>query len=204
MLRHLSLLLAGLAAASLSSADTGLEAILPPSDPIPAIMDGGVVITPVPMPGAVVETLILPGQKQRSLKKIKVAKKAPLPVIALSRTERRQMALLAAADTDSGETRLPLRAEDQNDDVDYDDQVLHRSYSRPRVAETAEKEDGVTDDEGIADHVKLRLMMARLKAVESLALAQAGNDTTELPDRVLSRLAEARQKAVEAHRQRHA
>ena len=58
-----------------------------------------VTITPVPMPAQVTELLapVNPAAKLRAAKKAKLAKKQVFPQILLSRTERHQVALLAAA-----------------------------------------------------------------------------------------------------------
>ena len=58
------------------------------------------------------------------------------------------------------------------------------------------------DDHGIvvlSDTARVRLLMARLKALETLALSQVEDDGEALPDTVAQRLAAARLKAVEAH-----
>ena len=51
---------------------------------------------------------------------------------------------------------------DGEDQYEYEDVDLHRSFSRPRVE--GEKDD--SDDEELSDYVKVRLAIARLKALK--------------------------------------
>jgi hypothetical protein len=163
-----------------------------------------VIITPVPMPASVIEVLqpINRGAKLRSAKKPILAKQKHFPTILLSRTERHQLALLSAKPK-TGDQPLHKYVDDENDDDDYSELVLHRSYSRPRLT-TEEHEDDADEPHGlpISENARLRLFLARMKAVEAHALAQAGDSDEPLSDTVLQRLQAARQKAVEAHQKK--
>lgn len=170
------------------------------SEATPLALDAGVVISPVPMPSPVIETLMTPVSKLRPTKKLKLAKKKTLPVLVLSRTERRQIAL-ALATTDNGDRLVGKQVHDQNDDVGFDELVLHRSYSRPKLAEVPDDADQPDRDE-LSPAIKLRLLMARLKAVEAHALAQIDDDGEALPPNVAARLAAARQQAVALHQRK--
>ena len=162
-----------------------------------------VTITPIPMPAQVTELLgpINPAAKLRAAKKAKLAKKKDFPQILLSRTERHQVALFAASKANG----VPLRniANDEDGPAGYDELALHQFYSRPRLV----VDDDNDDDTGLidlSDNARVRLLMARLKALEAHALARVPDDGAPLPDSVAQRLAAARQKAVAAHQQKHA
>lgn len=165
----------------------------------------GVVITPVPMPASVIEVLKPIGKapKLRAVKKSHLAKQKTFPPILLSRTERHQLALLVAS-TGTGNAALRrFLLHDENNDSSYDELVLQRFYSRPKLASDPEEE----DDDGldvadISETVKLRLMFARLRAVEAHALAQVADPGDDLSDNVRQRLASARELAVAAHRRK--
>ncbi len=170
-----------------------------------AAIPPGVVITPVPMPASVVEGLKPIGKapKLRPVKKSGLAKQKPFPPILLSRTERHQLALLVAS-TETGNAALRRFLHDENNESGYDELVLQRFYSRPRLAsEPEDNEDGLDTDD-LSETVKLRLLFARLKVVEAHALAQVADTGDELSESVRQRLAEARQQAVAAHRRKFA
>ena len=168
-----------------------------------ALIDPDVVVTPIPMPALVVE---LPSgtnsaPKLRPVKRVKVEKKTTLPPSMLSRTERHQMAL--AFKPKSGELALRDTADDEDDDApSVADLTLHRFFHRPKVAK-AFGDDENDDAADIPDSVKLRLFLARMKAVEAHAARAALQDDQaagdELPDTVKLRLSMARAKAVAAH-----
>ena len=80
--------------------------------------------------------------------------------------------------------------------------VLHRSYSRPRLATEAEEESDDALDPQLSETVRLRLFLARMKAVEAHALAQVNDTDDDLPAAVKERLQMARQKAVQAHQKK--
>lgn len=159
----------------------------------------GVAISAIPAPPRAIEVLTLEeSDRLRAIKKARLAKKKASTVQMLSRTERRQVALLVAANNhQSGET--PGLSYDPHDGYQggIDDLDLHRSFSRPRVVDEPAAEQANADE--VPDHIRLRLMLARLKAVEAQALNQVQDDGEALPAAVLARLKEARLKAVAAH-----
>lgn len=165
-----------------------------------AAIPPGVVITPVPMPASVAEALKPIGKtpKLRSVKKPSLAKQKPFPPILLSRTERHQLALLVAS-TETGNAALRRFLHDENNESGYDELVLQRFYSRPRLASEPEDEEDEAGIDDLSETVKLRLLFARLKAVEAHALAQVADPGDDLPESVRQRLAAARQLAVAAH-----
>ena len=166
----------------------------------PPVSEAIVVVTPVPMPiPATVVEILKPaghGHKLRPVKKAKPADTHDFPKVLLSRSERRQLALLAA--NSQPEDLLRKFLHDQNGETAYDELTLHSFYSRPRLA--SEEEAETPEADALSDSVKLRLLLARLKAVEALALAQVADPGDELPANIRQRLATARHKAVEAHR----
>lgn len=172
-----------------------------------AAIPPGVVITPVPMPASVAEALKPIGKapKLRAVKKSNLAKQKTFPPILLSRTERHQLALLVAS-TETGNAALRrFLLHDENNDSGYDELVLQRFYSRPKLASDPEEEDDDSQDiADLSETVKLRLMFARLRAVEAHALAQVAAPGDDLPDSIKQRLANARELAVAAHRRKFA
>jgi hypothetical protein len=166
-----------------------------------AAIPPGVVITPVPMPASVAEALKPIGKapKLRAVKKSNLAKQKTFPPILLSRTERHQLALLVAS-TETGNAALRrFLLHDENNESGYDELVLQRFYSRPRLASEPEDDEDETGIDDLSETVKLRLLFARLKAVEAHALAQVADPGDDLPESVRQRLAAARQLAVAAH-----
>ncbi|QKV56609.1 MAG: hypothetical protein HT580_04685 [Dechloromonas sp.] len=169
-----------------------------------AAVEQSVVVTPIPMPAQVTE---LSASVMRPAKKVKVAAKsvASPAKSMLSRTERHQVALLTSKS--SGESRLLHDLSDNDDDAPgLDDLDMHRSFARPRVAKLVDQD---RDDEaqGFSPAVKLRLLLARMRAVEVHAMVwpeHAADGGDALSDSVSQRLAEARAKAVQAHRDRFA
>jgi hypothetical protein len=159
----------------------------------------GVTISSGPMPPPVIEVLKLerPVAKLRSAKKWRLAKRSLPPIMLLSRTERRQVALLLVANRSPGDQRS--FAYQHGDDIPsgLDELVLHRSFSYPKVV--AEPDDADADSQGLSAEVRLRLLMARFKAVEALALSQVPDTDEALSDNVRNRLFEARRMAVQAH-----
>jgi hypothetical protein len=81
---------------------------------------------------------------------------------------------------------------------------MHRSFSRPKVVKVDDPD--ADDDPLITDHVRLRLLMARQRAVEAHALAtaakQAADQDDSLSDGVKLRLFMARMAAVQAHQKK--
>lgn len=173
----------------------------------PVYNGASVVITPVPMPASVVEVLqpINRSGKLRSAKKLNLAKKKQFPTILLSRTERHQLALLAAKPKPGDPPRRKY-FDDENGEADYSELVLHRSYSRPKLATESENaQDNEADDAldpQISETVRLRLFLARMKALEAHALAQVPDTDDDLSDTVKQRLQTARQRAIAAHQKK--
>lgn len=170
--------------------------------------DVAVIVTPIPMPAQVTELLGARANPAKALadKKVKVADRKPLPKILLSRTERQRIALAkAAAPAKAGDPPLRKILRDEEGDGGYEDLPLHRSFSRPRVA-PADAGDDADAVAALSDGVKLRLLLARMKAVEAHALAwavdQPGVADEPLSEAVQTRLSLARMKAVAAHRSR--
>lgn len=162
----------------------------------------GVIVSAIPSPAAVVEVLKLddPVARAHAAKKLRLAKKKTSPIMMLSRTERRQMALLVV-DGKAGEPQGQSYIPDDNYQGGLEQLDLHRSFNRPRVVD--EPIDDREDVAGLSSHVRLRLLMARLKAVEMHALNQvADSDDEPLPEAVRLRLQAARMKAVEAHQRK--
>lgn len=168
---------------------------LAPQDPV---------VTPIPMPAQVTVLIenLNTGSKLKPARKVKVAKPQTLPKSMLSRTERHQMAILAAAPkADSGFLRDLFDDEDGGSGAEDID--LHRSFSRPQVAKAL---DADADDEALAvsPETSIRLLLARMKAVEARVLAEAADRMNDqlLSDAVMRRLHLARTKAVEAHQKK--
>lgn len=166
-----------------------------------------VTIAPVPMPGAVIELASYSPQSPslRQTKKVKAAKVARAKSM-MSRSAREQMALASTntvTKTTSDRELLDV-SDDEDDDFGVSDQDLHRSFSQPKVAKAPDQADD--DDEAAIDlpeHVKLRLLIARTKAVEAHMLNQAAKASSvadeDLSDTVKLRLLMARTRAVKAH-----
>lgn len=164
----------------------------------------GVSISAIPMPPRAVEVLTLEqSDRLRAAKKARIeariAKKKAAAAIMLSRTERRQVALLSAS-THAGEPQVFTYDPHDNYQGGLDELDLHRSFNRPKVVDESASDEADQDD--IPDHIRLRLMLARLKAVEAHALSQVPDTDEALPDSVLARLKEARLKAVAAHQRK--
>jgi hypothetical protein len=175
------------------------------------IGDPAVTVSPVPMPAKVTVLMkeLKASPEMQASRKLKAGKKTtalsaqPVAKSLLSRTERKQMALLAAAPQAGGP--LPWHLFD-DEDTRYgaEDLDFHRSFSRPQVVKVAGQEDE-NDDPSISESVKLRLFVARMKALEAHKLASAAaqaDDGQALSDEVRLRLFLARAKAVEAHQKK--
>jgi len=130
-----------------------------------AAQEMAVTVTPIPMPPPVVEMLkdVNTAPVLKAAKKIKVAKKKSLPTILLSRTERHQMVLLAARPNNPS---LIDFFNDEDAAPGVADLDLHRSFSRPKLIEVADQ-DQEDENPGLSDAVKLRLFLARMKAVQA-------------------------------------
>lgn len=170
----------------------------------PPYAEALVTITPVPMPAMVTELTNYSPQKvhgqARTAKAAKVARARSM----LSRSAREQMALANTTVANANDHERLNASDDEDDDSGLDDQDLHRSFSQPEVA----KKPGQADDDeqaviDLPEHIKLRLLMARTKAVEAHILSQAGKASNtadeDLSDAVKVRLLVARTRAVNAH-----
>lgn len=111
------------------------------------------------------------------------------------------MALLAPKPK-SGEQPVRKQVHDQNGDGGYDELVLHRSFSRPKLVSEGDDNKDIADVAEPSDGIKLRLFIARMRAVEAHALAQAADVDGDLSDSVKQNLADARLKAVQAHQKK--
>lgn len=180
------------------------------SDEAPSVVDmsvaaQGVTISAIPMPPRAIEVLSLEqSDRLRAAKKARIAKKKAAAAIMLSRTERRQVALLVAS-TNPGEPQVFTYDPNNNYQGGLDELDLHRSFNRPKVVDESANDKSASDEadqDELPGHIRLRLMMARLKAVEAHALSQVQDTDEALPDSVLLRLKEARLKAVEAHQRK--
>ncbi|MDD2742888.1 MAG: hypothetical protein PHV02_11480 [Rhodocyclaceae bacterium] len=138
----------------------------------------GVVITAIPAPTLVLQMDLRDGAELRPIKRAKSAKKLKqaklkalaksLPKSMLSRTERHQMALMVAAKPQtSGHAALLHLFDDGDAGSGPEDIDLHRFFSRPRVVEIAELEVGDNADDELSDAIKLRLLIARTRAVQA-------------------------------------
>lgn len=95
----------------------------------------------------------------------KVAKKSKPKKSMLSRTERNQMALMAVKLRPTNSLSLAF-LNDEDVESGADDLDIHRSLSRPKVARTFDQDDDEEEIE-ISDHAKVRLFLARMKAVQA-------------------------------------
>ena len=166
--------------------------------------DAGVTVTPIPIPEPVIQLLqpVNPVAKLRSAKKPKLAKKESFPKSMLSRTERHQMALIWPKANADNHQPLRKHLHDEHGEVGYDELALHSFFNRPKVvSEPADSEDG--DSFGLSETIKLRLFLAKAKAVQAHTLAIVADDQDDqLSDAVKLRLFMARTKAVQAHRKK--
>lgn len=162
-----------------------------------------VTIAPVPMPAVVTELANYSpkGTGFRQSKRVKAAKVAGAKSM-LSRSAREQIALARASTKPDERARLNA-SDNEESDTGLDDLDLHRFFSQPKVAKAPDEAD---DDEAFVDlpeHIKLRLLMARTKAVDAYILSQAAKASAsadeELSDSVKLRLYIARARAVKAH-----
>ncbi|RIX42458.1 MAG: hypothetical protein D3M94_18120 [Rhodocyclales bacterium GT-UBC] len=167
--------------------------------------DALVTIAAVPMPPAVIELANYAPKLASShqSKKVKAAKLARAKSM-LSRSAREQIVLAASTAKPDEKARLSA-FDDEEAETGLDDLDLHRSFSQPKLAKAQDLVDDEDDpDVDLPDHVKLRLLMARTRAVEVLAFNQAAKaaqaDASPLSESVEQRLREARERAVAAHR----
>lgn len=162
-----------------------------------------VTIEPVPLPAKVIEVASYTPKRisQKQAKKAKTAKVAARAKSMLSRSAREQIALANSRTKPDDQARIDA-ADHGSDEAGFDDLDFHRSFSQPKVAKTP---DEASDDphSNLSNYIKLRLLLARTKAVEAHALSQAvaASDGGEerLSDAVKLRLHIARARAVKAH-----
>ena len=102
---------------------------------------------------------IKPGNKPN------VAKKSKHKKSMLSRTERNQMALMVVKHQPKNSLSLAF-LNDEDVESGADDLDIYRSLSRPKVARTFDQGDDEEEIE-ISDHAKVRLFLARMKAVQA-------------------------------------
>lgn len=197
--RIIAVALATLCAFSVIASESVLDETLATVE-VAVATDSDVVVTPIAMPASVIElaTTAKPVVKLLSAKRPKLAQKKPLPKLMLSRTERHQMALLAPKPK-NGEPVVRKQLHDPNGDTGYDELVIHRAFSRPKVVGEIEDNEHASDAAELSDRIRLRLFIARMRAVEAHALGQVADTEDELSDTIKRRLANARLKAVQAH-----
>ena len=201
--RIIAVALATLCAFSVIASESLLDESLVAVEVVAVSTDSDVVVTPIPMPALVIELAMTakPVVKLRSAKRSKLAQKKQLPKLMLSRTERHQMALLAPKPK-NGEQVIRKQRHDPNGDTGYDELVIHRAFSRPKVVNEIEDNEDASDAAELSDTIKLRLFIARMKAVEAHALVQAADSDDDLSDSIKRRLANARMNAVKTHQNR--
>lgn len=198
-------LLAGVFSLGAVAADTAPQDYVPAESTLSSALQEPV-ISPIPMPAQVTVLIADLNAKPGAVpvKRVKVAKAKPLPKSILSRSERNQLAILAPKAKSA--TPVPQDIHDNEDSGSgAEDLDFHRSFSRPQVAKVSDQDQ---DEDGfvLSAEAKLRLFLARMKAVEVHALAVAANDSATdglITWSVAERLAQARALAVERHRQTH-
>lgn len=135
----------------------------------------GVVVSAIPAPTLVLEMDLRNAAEMRPVKiakvarKLKRAKQTPPVKSMLSRTERHQMALMVAAKPQlkGKESVLVHLFHDEDAGSGPEDVDLHRFFSRPRVAEIAEPALEEDTENELSDAIKLRLLIARSRAVQA-------------------------------------
>jgi hypothetical protein len=163
-----------------------------------------VMIAPVPMPAAVIELANYAPRAAtlHQAKRVKAAKVARARSM-LSRSAREQIVLAANAGAKPDDHARISASDDEDDETGLDDLDLHRSFSQPKIAKAPDQADDEGADIDLPEHVKLRLLMARTKAVEAHILNQvakaAAQADEELSDNVKLRLQTARAKAMQAY-----
>ena len=165
--------------------------------------DALVTVTPIPMPEPVTQLLqpANPVAKLRATRKATLAKQESFPKTMLSRTERHQMALLSPR-SNAADPPSRKRLHDEHGEAGYDDLALHSFFNRPKVV-SEPADDGDADASGLSETVKLRLFLARAKAVQAHALATLADDANDdLSDAVKQKLLLARTRAIQAHQKK--
>ena len=180
-------------------------AIEAPAADVAVVAEHAVTVTPVPMPVPVTELRVATARvaEVRPARQAKAPTTKSIAKSLLSRTQRHQVALLSSK-TVAGATVVHTLVNDDDDEYDSENLDLHRSFSRPKLVKVGDQDDD--DLFAITDAVKLRLYLARMKAVEAHVLARAADDPAagddDLPDTVTQRLLLARTMAVQAHRKK--
>lgn len=131
----------------------------------------------------------------------KLEKKGTIKKSMLSRSARSQMSLLSTKAMPELAASFKF-IDDGDDDEGADDLDLHRSFSRPKLAGADDQDDEQIAHPAVSETVKLRLFLARMKAVEAHKMASAAADehaSADVSDAVKLRLLIARTKAVQAH-----
>ena len=198
--RIIAVAIATLCSFSVVASEPVVEESLVVAEVVALSTDSNVVVTPIPLPESVIDlaSTEMTVVKLRSAKRSKLEKSWPLPIMMLSRSERHQLALLAPKPK-NGEQAVRKQLHDQNGDTGYDELVIHRSFSRPKLVSEIEDDDNTSDAAELSDTIKLRLLIARMRAVEAHALAQVADTDDDLSDTIKRRLANARLRAVQAH-----
>ena len=201
--RILALALATVSCFSVSAADPVIDEAPVAAEIVAPSLDANVVVTPIPVQASVIELAAAtkPVVKLRPAKRSKLAKKKPLPTMMPSRTERHQIALLAPKPK-VGEQPVRKQLHDQNGDGGYDELVFHRSFSNPKLVSEGDDNKDIADVAELSDGIKLRLFIARMRALEAHALAQVADADGDLSDTIKQNLADARMKAVQAHQKK--
>jgi hypothetical protein len=155
-------------AALFTFASGAINASEPVAESIPVMEVASSIVTydlpPAYSPGAASSIALNTASQLKPVAKLKVAKKSKHKKSMLSRTERNQMALLVVKQRP--QTALSLAfLNDEDVESGADDLDLHRSLSRPKVARTFDQDD--EEDIEVSDHVKVRLFLARMKAVQA-------------------------------------
>lgn len=168
----------------------------------PSSSDALVTIAPVPMPAVVIELAnYAPRASLHQVKKVKAAKVARAKSM-LSRSAREQIVLASSSAKPDDHSRISA-SDDEDDETGLDDLDLHRSFSQPKIAKAPDQADDDGADIDLPEHVKLRLLMARTKAVEAHILNQVAKAAAQadeaLSDNVKLRLQTARAKAMQAY-----
>lgn len=101
-----------------------------------------------------------------------------------------------------GEQPVRKQLHDQKGDGGYDELVFHRSFSRPKLVSEGDDNKDIADVAELSDGIKLRLFIARMRALEAHALAQVADADGDLSDTIKQNLADARMKAVQAHQKK--
>lgn len=133
----------------------------------------------------------------------RLVRKSTFKKSMLSRSARNQMALLAVKPR--LETAVALNFfGDEDGETGIDDLDLHRSFARPKLVKVGDLDDDENLD--VSEHVKLRLFLARMKAVEAHKAAQFAKEAQPqdegLSDAVKLRLFLARTRALQAHQKK--